>query len=151
MSVTMEEVRAAVEPDEPDYRGAAAHLGAAALPFLAELVQGEDPGLASKAASLAGNIDTAEARAVLVEAGRSPHVVVRIAAAGAVAGLIGLPVNDLLIALMSDKDPYVRKVALDSAGSTRARGTKEKVMDVAEHDPEEFVREVAKETLPLLG
>jgi HEAT repeat protein len=151
MSVTMEEVRAAVEPDEPDYPAAAARFGVAALPFLVELIRGGDPSLASKAASLAGNIDGAESLEVLVEAGRSPQVVVRIAASAAVGQLRDLPVTDLLLALLEDENPYVRKVALDSAGSVRAGGTARKVRSLAEQDPEQFVREVAKHTLRLLG
>ena len=151
MTVTMEEVRAAVEPDEPDYPGAAARLGAAALPFLAELIRGDDPSLASKAASLAGIIDGTESLEVLSEAGRSPQVVVRIAASAAIGQLKDLPITDLLISLLEDENPYVRKVALDSAGSVRAMGAARKIRSLAEQDPEQFVREVAQETQRLLG
>lgn len=151
MSITMDEVRAAVEPDEPDYPAAAARLGVAALPFLVEIIQEGDPSLGSKATSLAGNIDGRESLHALVEAGRSPEVVVRIAAAGAVGELRGLPVNDLLITLLEDKDPYVRKVALDSAGSVGAVGAAKKIGALAEQDPEPFVREVAREILRLLN
>jgi HEAT repeat protein len=151
MSVTMDEVRAAVEPDEPDYPAAAARLGVAALPFLAELIRGDDPALASKAVSLAGTIDGTESLEVLVEAGRSPQVVVRIAASAAIGQLRDLPVTDLLLALLEDENPYVRKVALDSAGSVRAVGAARKISSLVEQDPEQFVREVAKDTLRLLG
>ena len=151
MSVTMDEVRAAVEPDEPDYPGAAARLGVAALPFLLELIQGDDPGLASKAASLVGNIRDPASLEVLVEARRSPEVLVRIAAGGAVQRLSGQPVDDLLAALYDDEDPQVRKVALESAASVRAVDTTEKIKVLAENDPEQFVRDVAKETLRVLG
>jgi HEAT repeat protein len=151
MSVTMDEVRSAVEPDEPDYPAAAARLGVAALPLLSELIQGDDPALASKAASLAGNIDGAESLEVLREAARSPQAVVRIAAAASVGGLSELPVTDLLAALLDDEDPYVRKVALDSVASTHAAGAARKIRVLAEQDPEAFVRDVAEATLRLLG
>jgi HEAT repeat protein len=151
MSVTMDEVRAAVEPDEPDYPAAANRLGVAALPFLVEIIRGGDASLASKATSLAGIIDGTKSLEVLVDAGRSPQVVVRIAAAAAVGELRGLPVNDLLIALLKDEDPYVRKVALDSAGSVRAVGAAREIRVLAKQDPEEFVREVATDTLRLLS
>jgi HEAT repeat protein len=150
MSVTMDEVRAAIDPDEPDYPAAAARLGVAALPLLAELVREGDPAVASKATSLVGNIDGRESLEVLVDAGNSPELVVRIAAAAAVGQLRGLPVINLLIALLEDKDPFVRKVALDSAGSVRAVGTEMKIRDLAKQDPEQFVRDVANETLKLL-
>ena len=52
MSVTMKDVRTQLEPDEPDY-AKAAQLGADAIPYLKELVNGPDTMLASKAAYLA--------------------------------------------------------------------------------------------------
>jgi HEAT repeat protein len=151
MSVTMDEVRAAIDPDEPDYPAAAARLGVGALPLLAHLIREGDPAVASKAASLAGIIDGSESLEVLVDAGSSPQLVVRIAAAAAVGRLTSVPVTDFLVALLEDEDPFVRKVALDSAGSLRAEGTKTKVRILAKQDPEEFVRDVATETLKLLS
>jgi HEAT repeat protein len=150
MSLTMDDVRSAVEPDEPDYPTAAARLGVAALPLLSELIQGDDPALASKAASLVGNIDGADSLEVLWTAARSPHAVVRIASAASVAELRELPVTNLLVALLDDEDPYVRKVALDSAALTHAVGAASKVRVLAKQDPEEFVRDVAEQTLSRL-
>lgn len=51
MSITMNDVRALLDPDEVDY-SEAQKLGPEAIPFLMELVQGGDLGLASKAAYL---------------------------------------------------------------------------------------------------
>ena len=44
------QVRKYLDPEEPDYKAAAAALGAEALPVLESLVRGADPLLASKAA-----------------------------------------------------------------------------------------------------
>jgi hypothetical protein len=48
MSITMNAVRAHLDPDEPDYTKAA-ELGPDAIPYLEEIVNGTDTMLASKA------------------------------------------------------------------------------------------------------
>ena len=55
MSITMKDVRAQLDRDEPDYKEAAM-LGQDAIPYLSELVKGPDAMLASKAAYLASLI-----------------------------------------------------------------------------------------------
>ena len=62
MPVTMKQVRAALDPEEPDYEKAA-KLGPEALPHLEKLISRKDPNLASKAASLAGMIFVARSGA----------------------------------------------------------------------------------------
>ena len=52
MAVDMEQVRAALEPEEPDYPRAAKSLGADALPHLERIITGDQTGLAAKAAYL---------------------------------------------------------------------------------------------------
>ena len=80
MPVTMEQVRAALDPEEPDYEKAA-KLGADALPHLAKLIARKDPNLASKAASLAGMIKDERAVRVVEKAAKHEDVRVRVAAA----------------------------------------------------------------------
>jgi HEAT repeats len=125
MPVTMEEVRAVLDPEEPDY-AAAALLGPEALPHLRELVESGDPMLASKAAYAAGMIDGDEAVEVLREAARSDEPTVRVAAAASVANLGADTSAELLEGLVADDDPGVRKVARaavpeDAPASLRAR------------------------------
>jgi HEAT repeat protein len=92
MAVTMEQVRKALDPEEPDY-AKAAKLGPEALPHLAKLIAGKDPGLASKAASLAGMIGGEKAAPVLEKAAAS---------------------KDVRVPLVADDDVGVQKVALRS-------------------------------------
>ena len=54
LAVTLEEARAPLEPEEPDYEQAARNLGPNALLHLDRLLAGDHPMLASKAANLAG-------------------------------------------------------------------------------------------------
>jgi hypothetical protein len=53
MAVDMEQVRAALNPDEPDYSKASKQLGADALPHLEKIIGGSEISLAAKAAYLA--------------------------------------------------------------------------------------------------
>lgn len=125
MPVTMEEVRAVLDPEEPDY-AAAALLGPEALPHLRALVESGDAMLASKAAYAAGMIDGDEAVEVLREAAQSDEPTVRVAAAASVANLGADTSAELLEGLVADDDPGVRKVARaavpeDAPASLRAR------------------------------
>jgi hypothetical protein len=117
MATTEAQVRAYLEPEEPDYQAAASALGAEALPVLERLVRDADPLLASKAAYLASMIPGERAERVLEQAARSDHPTVRVAAA---AGIQRRPdvSDDLANALAADPDPGVRKVA---AKATRGR------------------------------
>jgi HEAT repeat protein len=119
MSTTHTQVRAYLEPDEPDYRAAAAALGPEALPVLEELVQGADPLLASKAVYLASLIPDERAARLLEQAAHSSHATVRVAVA---AGLQQRPevTDDVTVDLLTDVDQGVRKVAEQSVRLTPA-------------------------------
>lgn len=110
MAVSMKKVRAAIDPEEPDY-AAAAQLGPDALPHLQTLVHGDDPMLASKAVYLASLIQNERAPDVLREAAQHADPIVRVAAAAASRNLAGTAANDILMQLIGDADPGVRKVA----------------------------------------
>jgi hypothetical protein len=109
--VTMKDVRAAIDPDEPDYEAAAVRLGQDALPFLRELAAGSDTMLASKAVSLAGTIGGPEAVAVVDEAAHASPQELRVVAAAA-AGQLGPDADGVLADLLADGDAGVRKYAL---------------------------------------
>ena len=116
MAVTMEDVRAALDPEEPDYEEAAG-LGPAALPHLQVLVNSGDPMLASKAAYLASLIDDVRAAEVVEEAARSVDPIVRVAAAAAAANLGATVSSNVLRNLSNDPDAGVRKVAGGRGGA----------------------------------
>ncbi|MFC6014706.1 HEAT repeat domain-containing protein [Plantactinospora solaniradicis] len=113
MSVSMERVRAALDPEEPNYP-AAAQLGQEAVPHLEELVRGEDEMLASKAAYLASLIDAERARAVVSAAAEHPSPVVRVAAAAAARNLTAPGASEVLLNLVDDEDVGVRRLARSS-------------------------------------
>jgi HEAT repeat protein len=113
MPVTMEQVRAALDPEEPDYERAA-RLGPEALPHLERLIARKDAHLASKAASLAGMIKDERAARVVEKAAKHDDVRVRVAAAHSAQYLPAEDASRVLVTALADKDVGVQKVALRS-------------------------------------
>jgi HEAT repeat protein len=144
MAVTMSDVLAEIDKDEPDYPEAAAKLGAEALPLLQQIVEADDPMRASKAAYLAALIGGPDAAPVLERAAAHGDARVRVAAAHALGTDAGAP-PALLERLLDDEDAGVRKVALRSAGDRKATHLKAKINAMAKSDPEAFVRSLAKD------
>ncbi|SEG72992.1 HEAT repeat-containing protein [Nonomuraea solani] len=144
--VTMNDVRAAIDPDEPDYDRAATELGAAAMPFLAELGGSDDAMLASKAISLAGAIGGPEAIPLLERAAAAPHAEVRVVTANA-AGELGTDAEDVLAALLSDGDVGVRKRAVMAAARISSARLQDQLTAMSESDSDIAIRRRAKEAL----
>lgn len=146
MTVTMEEVRRHLDPDEVDYP-AAARLGPEALPHLRALIEGDDPTLTAKAAYLASLVDDDEAVTLLETASGHADPTVRVAAASGLRNLGESRSGALSDRLLGDADPGVRKMtlrALQRFGSPQARARIERL---ATEDPEAFVRDVASRSL----
>jgi len=133
MAITMKDVRAALDPEEPDY-GEAAKLGSGALPHLEALVSSGDPMLASKATYLASLIKDAKSAAIVEKAARSDDPVVRVAAATAASNLSASSASAVLLDLVTDPDPGVRKVAR-RAVPDKATG---KLAEKLKAEPESF-------------
>jgi HEAT repeat protein len=110
MAVSMKRVRAALEPEEPDY-AAAAQLGPDAVPHLRTLIQGDDPMLASKAVYLASLIPDERTPELLRDAAQHDDPVIRVAAASAAQNMDAPVASEVLVELVADSDPGVRKVA----------------------------------------
>jgi HEAT repeat protein len=144
MAVTSEQVRAALDPEEPDYE-AAAQLGPEALPHLQRFVEGPDPSLASKAAYLAGRIGDPQAAPILELAAGSDDPAIRVAAAGGVGHLPDEQAEAVLLTLVDDDDPGVRKTALKAVPARPSEDLAAKIDVLREHEPEPAVRELAAE------
>lgn len=144
MALSVDDVRVFLDPDEPDYERVR-DLGPDALSALAQLVQGTDAMLASKAAYAAGVIGTPAAVTVLEHAARSPVPAVRVAAAAAVGELtphLGAPV---LLALLGDGDSGVRRQALGSAAGRSDPALRSRIQQLSQTDPVARLRTMARE------
>jgi hypothetical protein len=115
MPIDMEQVKAALDPEEPDYAKAAKQLGADALPHLEKIIGGSDTSLAAKATYLAGLIGGDRSVPAVAKAARSTQAVVRIAAAAAAAHLPAQHSDPVLLQLVDDADHGVQKLAMRSA------------------------------------
>jgi HEAT repeat protein len=115
MPIDMEQVKAALDPEEPDYAKAAKQLGADALPHLEKIIGGSDTSLAAKATYLAGLIGGVRSVPAVAKAARSTQAVVRIAAAAAAAHLPAQHSDAVLLQLVDDADHGVQKLAMRSA------------------------------------
>jgi HEAT repeats len=111
MAVTMKDVRAALDPEEPKYEEAAEKLGPEAMPHLEQLVSSGDTMIASKAAYLASLIKHDKTTDVVAAAAASDDPAVRVAAAAAASNLAAAGASTVLEELVGDPDPGVRKVA----------------------------------------
>jgi len=144
MPVTMNDVVAEIDKDEPEYAAAAAKLGPEALPLLQQIVEADDPMRASKATYLAALIGGEGATPSLEKAAAHQDARVRVAAAHALGAERGAPPS-LLERLLDDGDAGVRKVALRAAAEGKNAHLKAKVAKMSKDDPEEFVRKTAKD------
>lgn len=135
MAVDMEQVRAALEPEEPNYPRAAKTLGVEALPHLETIITGDHTGLAAKAAYLAGLIGTDACLPAMKKAASSGQAVVRIAAAATARHLPDQYRSDMVVQLVDDGDPGVQKTALASAPAAMADALASRVQARAKAAP----------------
>jgi len=110
MAVTMAEVRAILDPEEPDY-GRIGLLGSDALEHLEVLIESGDQMLASKATYAASLVADARSVELVQRAAASDNPALRVAAAAATVNLAPEQASQLVIALAGDSDEGVKKAA----------------------------------------
>lgn len=147
MPITMKDVRVWLDAEEVDYSGALSLLGAGSLPFLMELVQGGDLGLASKATYLASMIKSKQTIAVLEAAIARNEPVLRIAVASGIGNLPFAQAEKLFDLLSKDPDAGIRKVAIKSAAQLKSPRVAAKMKKLAQNDSESFIRDLASSIL----
>lgn len=150
MALTMAEVRAVLDPEEPDY-AEAAKLGPEALPHLAKLAKEADALLASKAVYLAALIQDERSVRIVREAALSEDPSVRVAAAAAARYLPCVPVSDILIPLVNDKDIGVQRVALQSAGTNATAELRASIERLTTDESDPSIQRSAKQVLRRLS
>jgi len=144
MTISVKEVRAWLDAEEPDYEAAAKQLGDAAQPVLLQLIQGGDLALASKATYLASMLpDKGAALQALKAAYASKEPLLKVAAASGLRNLQADGAAEMFELLHDDVDPGVRKVALRSSVGLTAPKVLDRYRKLATSDPEPFVRDLA--------
>ena len=139
--VTLDEVKKALNVDEPDYVEIANKFGEQALSHLKEIAKSDDILLASKAVYLSGEISNNNISVdIMNEASKNDKPEIRIAAIAALDTLLKkttdaqsinvTSINDMLNSLKNDQDPGVKKLVnrvmnssgdkLSSTGDTKS-------------------------------
>jgi HEAT repeat protein len=147
MQVTMEDVIRYLSPDEPDLRGAAAALGPNGLPYLETLVKGDDMMLAANAAYVAGLIQDPRAIGILQLAASSANKPVRVAVAATAVHLPPSEMDLILSELLTDKDPEIRRLAIEAVPSQVLPGTRKALERLVQIDSYPFLRDLSVEIL----
>jgi len=114
-----QELLAFLRQDELDYPAGAKKFGEAALPLLAELIEGNDENLSIKAAYLVGYISGTGADEILKTAADRGIAPVRIAAAYGAQKREPKIAESILERSFEDNDPSVVKYAMRSASALK--------------------------------
>lgn len=141
--MTLDEVQALIDPDEPDYAHAAAVLSDDDVAHLATLAAGDDVMLASKAVYLAGLVGGDEAAGVVRDAADHADPTVRVSAAAAIKNMPDASALEVGRHLLADDDVGVRKVVLQSAARLESAQVRADLHDAAVDDDEPYLRELA--------
>jgi len=147
MAVSMKQVRAYLDCEEPDYPAAAEALGSGAAPHLARLVEEADPLLASKAAYLASLIGTEKAAGVVAAAAQHVDPTVRIASAAGARNLDAARAEPALEGLLDDTDPGVRKAALNAVGVSAGESLQARVEAMLRDETDRSLRAVTRDAV----
>jgi hypothetical protein len=146
MPVSMTDVRRALDPDEVDY-AAAAGLGDEALPHLRTLVETGDPGIAAKAAYLAGLINGAHSESIVALAAAHADARVRASAASAASHLDDQATERVITDLVLDDDAGVQKLALNSVPAQPSQEMRSQVQRVSQSASHPSLRQKASDVL----
>jgi HEAT repeat protein len=143
----MNDVLAYLDSDEPSYDQAADDLGADALPYLRQLAEADDIGLAGKAAYLAGRIGSPDSAEILQTAARHADASVRVAAAAAISLVPPFAADPVLRMLVTDEDSGVRRIAVESALEQDEPAFLDTLREVADHDQDDYIRGLASDAI----
>lgn len=146
MPVSMTDVRRALDPNEVEYAAAAA-LGEEALPHLRALVETGDPGIAAKAAYLAGLINGSHSESVVALAASHADARVRASAASAASHLDDQATERVITDLVLDEDAGVQKLALNSVPAQPSQSMRSQVQRVSQSASHPLLRQKASDVL----
>jgi hypothetical protein len=147
MAVTMQQVRAELDPHEPGYHQAAHALGPDALPHLEQIIRQSDAGSASRAVYLASLIEDERSAAVVAIGIERPEATVRVAVAAGARNLAPQLRATLLLRLLDEDDIGVRKVALRAVPAQPEPALMARLEALALTEPEPALRSLVLEKL----
>ncbi|MBD0256010.1 MAG: HEAT repeat domain-containing protein [Cytophagales bacterium] len=143
---TYEEVRTIlsdIEPSEDTYSS----LDTDDIPHLRQLLQENEPWLASRAVFALSRLPTRDTDALLLQAARDQRSEVRVAAAVCSARLPTDVSDQVLDSLIDDQDLGVRKFAVQSITDASSDVLKQKLRRISSADGNAFIKSIATERL----
>lgn len=147
MPITLEELRALLSSDEPDYEAIAQLLDLSAVSHLQTLARGPDVMLATKAVYAASLIPGSQSEAVVAEAAESSQPLLRIASASALANLPETSRNRVAEHLIDDADVSVTKLVIKSLSGPVTPQLRDRLDQLASAGETPVIRKLAQDTL----
>lgn len=120
MAMTDQELKLALDNEEPRYRDIVARLGDSDVPRVRALAESGDVALASKAVYLASLLTQAQAHDIVIRAADSANELVRVASATALPNLPTAPRERAAERLLTEANPAVSKMVLRAIGPASA-------------------------------
>jgi HEAT repeat protein len=142
MAMTLEQLRnqlSAIEPSDSTYAG----IGPAEIPLLVELLQDEEPWMASRAVFALSRVPDSRAVAALARAAGDARQEVRVSVAASLRSLRPSDANDVLLRLLGDAELGVRKFAIQAISGTHDAAVHAKLRDLEARDPASAIRVIA--------
>ncbi|MEO7338444.1 MAG: HEAT repeat domain-containing protein [Caldimonas sp.] len=139
MPVTMKQVLAEIDREEPNYP-AFEKLGAGALPHLQMIAEAGDPLKAAKAVYAASLIGGSAALDLLSKAADHHDPQVRMAVTQGLQNLAQTAPSELVMKSLNDDDAGVRKLAVRTAETLNRVEFAPRVAEIAKSDPAEHLR-----------
>ena len=130
-----------IENDDATYEG----LGRDDVASLTPLLEDDEGWLAARAVHALSRIDDPRAHQAILAAASMPRLEVRVAAATA-AGRLPADLSDhVLLGLLGDPDPAVRKFAVRSVSPRNGAAVHGRVQDLADAEPSPRIKAMAEE------
>jgi hypothetical protein len=145
MARPVDELRAVLAADEPDYAAIVQTLDASDADGLREVAQGEDTSLAVKAVYLASLLPQDAGADIVANAAGHGRSLLRVTAATAVRNLSAESSAPVLAGLLADGDAGVRKTALASVPSADHPTVRASLQHMADNDDVQSLADRARE------
>jgi HEAT repeat protein len=130
-----------IERDDATYEG----LGRDDVASLTSLLEDDEGWLAARAVHALSRIDDPRAHQAILAAASMPRLEVRVAAATAAERLPAELSDGVLLGLLGDPDPAVRKFAVRSVSPRNGAAVRSRVQELADSEPKPRIKDMAEE------
>jgi HEAT repeat protein len=130
-----------IERDEATYEG----LGPDDVAPLTALMEDDEGWLAARAVHALSRIDDPRAHQAILAAASMPRLEVRVAAATEAGSLPAELSDGVLLGLLGDPEPAVRKFAVRSVSPRNGAAVRSRVQELADAEPNSRIKDMAEE------